>query len=231
MSYPEAAEYFPTDKIAYTGNPIRRDLLLPLTTNAHAYLKLDRNIPTILVLGGSQGSQIINDTVLEALPKLLETYQVVHQTGKKNIEGVRKIADAVLLNSAHKDRYRPYDYLDALTLRSAAGAADIVVSRAGSSIFEIASWGTASIIIPIQDSNGNHQAKNAFAYARTGAAIVIEEPNLTGNILTAEIRRILDNKELLTSMKEKTKEFLRPQAARLIADEIMKIALRHEVNE
>lgn len=231
LSYPEAAEYFPTDKIAYTGNPIRRDLLLPLTTNAHAYLKLDRDIPTILVLGGSQGSQIINDTVLEALPKLLETYQVVHQTGKKNIEGVRKIADAVLLNSAHKDRYRPYDYLDALTLRSAAGAADIVVSRAGSSIFEIASWGTASIIIPIQDSNGNHQAKNAFAYARTGAAIVIEEPNLTGNILTAEIRRILDNKELLTSMKEKTKEFLRPQAARLIADEIMKIALRHEINE
>jgi UDP-N-acetylglucosamine--N-acetylmuramyl-(pentapeptide) pyrophosphoryl-undecaprenol N-acetylglucosamine transferase len=231
LSYPEAAEYFPTDKIAYTGNPIRRDLLLPLTTNAHAYLKLDRDIPTILVLGGSQGSQIINDTVLEALPKLLETYQVVHQTGKKNIEGVRKIADAVLLNSAHKDRYRPYDYLDALTLRSAAGAADIVVSRAGSSIFEIASWGTASIIIPIQDSNGNHQAKNAFAYARTGAAVVIEEPNLTGNILTAEIRRILDNKELLTSMKEKTKEFLRPQAARLIADEIMKIALRHEVNE
>ncbi len=231
VSYPEASSFFPQEKVAYTGNPIRKELLLPLTTNAHAYLKLDPSIPTILIVGGSLGSQIINDTIIEALPKLLEFYQVVHQTGKRNIEGVKKITDAVLLASTHKDRYHPYDYMDALTLRSAAGAADLVVSRAGSSIFEIASWGSPSIVIPIRDSNGNHQAKNAFAYARTGAAMVIEEPNLTGNILTAEIHRILDNKELHTQMKEKTKAFLRPQAARLIAEEILRIALRHEIEK
>jgi UDP-N-acetylglucosamine--N-acetylmuramyl-(pentapeptide) pyrophosphoryl-undecaprenol N-acetylglucosamine transferase len=86
-----------------------------------------------------------------------------------------------------------------------------------------------SIIIPIADSNGDHQVKNAFAYARTGAAIVIEEANLTGNILVAETNRILDDQELYTKMKESTKQFVKPDAAQKIAEELLKIGLRHEI--
>jgi UDP-N-acetylglucosamine--N-acetylmuramyl-(pentapeptide) pyrophosphoryl-undecaprenol N-acetylglucosamine transferase len=231
VSYPDASKYFPKDKVAYTGNPIRKDLSVPLTTNAHEYLNLDPNIPTLLILGGSQGSQKINEVIMEALPKLLEDYQVIHQTGKKNIDSVKKIAETILFQSTHKDRYRPYEYLDNLMLRSASGASSLVISRAGSSIFEIASWGIPSIIIPIRDSNGNHQVENAFAYARTGSSIVIQEENLTGNILFAEIRRIINDKEIFNSMKESTKEFVKPEAARLIAEEITKIALKHELHE
>jgi UDP-N-acetylglucosamine--N-acetylmuramyl-(pentapeptide) pyrophosphoryl-undecaprenol N-acetylglucosamine transferase len=229
VSYPDAAHYFPKDRVAFTGNPIRKDLLMPLSTNAHEYLNLDPNIPTILILGGSLGSRIINEAIMEALPKLLETYQVIHQTGKHNIEEVKKIAEAILFQSAHKDRYRPYDYMDSLTLRSAAGAAGLVISRAGSAIFEIASWGVPALIIPIRESNGNHQAKNAFAYARAGAATVVEEGNLTGNILFAEIHRIMDNPEISASMRNAAQAFIKRDAARLIAEEIMKIALRHSI--
>lgn len=229
VSYPEAGNYFPKERVAYTGNPIRKDLLTPLTTNAHEFLGLDKNIPTILILGGSLGALAINDAITEALPKLLEKYQVIHQTGKKHIEETRKIAEAVLFQNAHKERYHAYDYMDTLTLRSAAGAANLVISRAGSAIFEIASWGIPAIIIPIKSSNGNHQAKNAFAYARSGAATVIEETNLTGNILTAEADRILQSPDITRTMRESALEFVKPNAARLIAEELIKIALSHTV--
>ncbi len=229
VSYPETGTFFNEKKVAHTGNPIRKDLFLPLTANAHEYLKLDQKLKTILILGGSLGSRTINEAIMETLPKLLEEYQVIHQTGKANIEEVRKIADAVLSQSQHKDRYHTYDYMDNLTLRSAAGAANLVISRAGSTIFEIAAWGIPAILIPITHSNANHQMKNAYAYARTGAAVVIEENNLTGNILLAEITRILNDETLLESMKESSKTFVNKDAARLIAEELIRIALRHEV--
>jgi len=228
VSYPDAAKFFPAEKVAYTGNPIRKDFFFSLTTNAHDYLKLDPNLPTVLFIGGSLGSKRINEVLLEALPRLLEKYQVIHQTGKNNLEEVTSIVEAILVNSKYKDRYRPYAYMDSLTLRSAAGAANLIVSRAGSAIFEIAAWGVPAIIIPIADSNGNHQVKNAFAYARTGAAVVIEEANLTGNMMSAEIDRILSNQELAHSMKEATKQFVKPDAAKIIADEILKTALSHD---
>lgn len=228
VSYPDAAKYFPADKVAYTGNPIRKDFFFSLTTNAHEYLELDPAIPTILFIGGSLGSKKINEILLESLPHLLEKYQVIHQTGKNNLEEVKSIVDAILVNSKYTDRYRPYAYMDSLTLRSAAGAANMIVSRAGSAIFEIAAWGVPSVIIPIADSNGNHQVKNAFAYARTGAAIVIEEANLTGNLLSAEIDRVLSSPEIILSMREATKQFVKPDAAKVIADEILKTALSHD---
>lgn len=229
ISYPEAAKYFKQEKVAYTGNPIRKDLFLPLTANAHEFLNLDKNLKTIFVLGGSLGAQAINEVMMEALPKLLEKYQIIHQTGKKNFEEVKKISDAVLSTSLHKYRYHLHDYLDNLAMRSAAGAANIIISRAGSTIFEIAAWKVPAIIIPISEAVSHDQVKNAFAYARTGAAIVIEENNLTGNILYAEIERILNSEETVTKMKEASTQFVKGDAARKIAEELVKISLRHEL--
>jgi UDP-N-acetylglucosamine--N-acetylmuramyl-(pentapeptide) pyrophosphoryl-undecaprenol N-acetylglucosamine transferase len=229
LSYPDAAKYFKKETIALTGNPIRKDLDVALTSNAHEFLHLDPTIPTIFIIGGSLGSQMINEIVTEALPRLLNDYQVIHQTGKRNISEVQQIVAAVLLNNPHKSRYHPFDYMDNLTMRSAAGAAKIIVSRAGSTIFEIASWELPSIIIPIDESISHDQSKNAFAYARTGAAVVIEEPNLTSNILIAEINRITNDEALYSAMKEATKKSVHPQAAKLIAEELLKICLSHAV--
>ena len=228
VSYKETLELFPKDKVAYTGNPIRKEIIIPLTSGAHEFFELDHAIPTILILGGSQGAQLINESIMEALPDLVKHYQVIHQTGKNNILAAKETAAIVLEKSEFKSRYKPFDYLQILVLRMAAGAAQIVITRAGSTLFEVASWGVPAIVVPITNTNGNHQRKNAYAYARSGAGIVIEEKNLTGHILVSEVTRLLSSPDLLARMKESTKTFAHNDAAKKIAVEIMNIALSHE---
>ncbi len=118
--------------------------------------------------------------------------------------------------------------MNSLEMMMAAGAASVIISRAGSSIFEIASWGKASIIIPIAESNGNHQVKNAFAYNEEGACSVIQEENLTPHIFISEIRRIVENPELKRKQEEAAKAFFKPDAADKIATELLSMALGHE---
>jgi len=228
LSYKEAAIYFPKDKTAYTGNPVRKEIREPLINGAFEYLHLEKDVPVILILGGSQGGRIINDAILTSLPQLVNSYQIIHQTGKKNFEEVKRTAHVVLENSNFESRYHPYDYLNTLSMRMAAGAASLIISRGGSTIFEIALWGAPSILIPITESNGDHQRKNSYNYARESGAVVIEEENLTPEIITHEIERILTNKELVKSMSERAKKFAREDSSELIAREILKIALSHE---
>lgn len=231
ISYKEAAKYFPVDKVAYTGQPMRKDVALPITSGAREFLKIEENIPVVLVLGGSQGAAKINDVILEDLKNLVEKYTIIHQTGKNNIVEARVTSEAVLFDSSHKSRYKAFDYLNILALRMAAGIASVVVSRAGSTIFEIASWGLPSIIIPIGEKVSHDQHSNAFAYARAGACTVIEEDNLTPNILASEIERLTTNEIEREKMKLSAKAFYKPNAARLVAEEILKIALEHELEK
>ena len=231
LSYKEAAKYFPNmqEKIAVTGQPVRKDIAMPITAGAREFLKIEEGIPVILITAGSQGSQKINDAVLEELPNLVNKYAIIHQVGKSNIEEVKSVGEAVLHGHPHKDRYKPFDYLNNLAMRMAAGVASVVVSRAGSTIFEIASWGVPAIIIPINERVSRDQHTNAFAYARAGACSVVEEDNLTPTILASEIERLVTNAEVRSKMSESAKAFYKPGAARLVAEEILKIALEHEL--
>ena len=230
LSYPDASQYFKTDadKIAYTGNPIRKEISEPLSNGAREFLGLEDTTPVILVLGGSQGSVAINDVILEALPELLTKYQVIHQTGKANIEDAKQTVSVSLQNHPNANRYHPFDYLNELAIRMSAGVANIVVSRAGSTIFEIANWGIPSIIIPLPGSISHDQTMNAYAYSRTGAAFMIEEDNLSSHILIGEINRIYDSSAITETMKNKAKAFARKDSADVIAEAILEIALKHE---
>jgi len=229
VSYKEAAKYFPQDRVAFTGNPVRKEIAMPITEGSKEYLKIEEGVPVVLILGGSLGSEKINDAVLQGLKGLVEKYALVHQTGKKNLTEVKVTSDAVLYDSAHKNRYKVFDYMSPLEMRMAAGVASVVISRAGSAIFEIASWGVPSIIIPITNSNGDHQRENAFAFARSGACEVIEEANLTPNILASEIERLVNNQAEREKMVNAAKAFFKPNASRLVAEEVLKIALEHEI--
>ena len=228
VSYPETAKFFDASKVAYTGNPVRKAASQITTSGAKKFLNIEENIPVILVLGGSLGARIINEQILNILPKFVEKYCVIHQTGKANIQEVSSTAEVILTDNQYKNRYKPYDYLDDLNLSMAAGAANIVISRAGSTIFEIAMWGLPSIIIPIADSNGDHQKQNAYNYARFGGATVIEEKNFSANLLYAEVERILSNNDLAKKMSEGAKSFVKADSAKIIAGEILRIGLQHE---
>lgn len=229
VSYAEAGRLFPhPDRVAVTGQPIRKEVEMPLIEGAHEFFGLESSVPTLFIIGGSQGAQLINEAIIEILPELLKRYQVIHQTGEEKFIQVTKTAEAALYASEFKHRYKPFGFMDPLHLRMAVGASTLIISRAGSTIFEIAAWGTPSILIPITDSNGDHQRKNAYAYARTGAGTVIEEKNLTPNILLSEISRIVDSPELIHQMKESAHAFYQPGAAHKIASEIVEIALEHD---
>lgn len=229
ISFKEAAEHFPQKTVAWTGQPIRAEIEKPAEKEeALNYFKLESNIPVVFILGGSQGAELINNTVIDALPRLVENYQVIHQTGVKNFKTVTERAEVALTDSQNKARYLPINFLNNLQMKMAAGVATIIVSRAGSTLFEIASWGMPSILIPFTESNADHARKNAFNYARAGACSVIEEMNMTANILSSEIERITGDKEIWERMSKNALTFNKPDAAAKIARELVDIALSHE---
>jgi len=231
VSYPESMEYFKEGSTAWTGNPVRDEIAIPAGEGAHEFLGLEEDVPTILIMGGSQGAKFINDAIGVALPELLKKYQIIHQVGEANEDDVTK-ETAVILDGLEEDtdrkRYKIFGTLNNLATKMAAGAADIVITRAGSTLFEIALWGIPSIIIPITKSNGDHQRKNAYTYSRSTQATVIEESNMDASILISEIQRILDDPQTRATLSEKAKSFAQKDAAGKIAREILEIATTHE---
>ncbi|MFZ2167854.1 MAG: UDP-N-acetylglucosamine--N-acetylmuramyl-(pentapeptide) pyrophosphoryl-undecaprenol N-acetylglucosamine transferase [Minisyncoccia bacterium] len=232
ISFDSAAQYFPAkaqNKIARTGIPIRKALMRVETEGARQYLELEKDVPTILVLGGSQGAVKINETVLSSLVELVAFANVIHQTGPANFKNVEAVSKVVLTKNPNAVRYHPINYLDQVSMQRAAGIADIIVSRAGAnSIAEIGLWKKPAILIPIPESVSHDQRTNAYAYARTGAAIVIEEENLVPHLFIAEIQRILGDAELSKRMGAAAQGFTDPDAARILAREVLTIALPHE---
>jgi len=229
VSFLETADYFPKKRVAWTGQPIRGEIEQKANKKeALNYFKLDEEVPVILVLGGSQGSELINNTVLDALPRLADNYQIIHQTGVRNFKMVTDRAGVVLAEHPYKQRYISMAFLNPLALKMSSGAATIIISRAVSIRFEIAAWGVPSILIPITNSNMDHQKKNAFNYARAGACSVVEEMNMTANILSAEIERITNDKASYNMMAQNAKAFNKPDAAMKIARALCDIALSHE---
>ncbi len=228
VSYPDAESFFPKGRVAWTGNPVRKEVALTIHDGVAERFNFDSNIPTILILGGSQGSEKINEALLSALPQLVSLYQIIHQTGTRNFKEVSETANVILGDSPNKSHYFPKEYLSPLDLRMSAGIASLVITRAGSTLFEIATWGVPAIVIPIASSNGDHQRKNAFAYARTGAGVVIEENNLTSEILLSQIDSLMKDSLKREKMTLATRSFAKLDAAHVIADEIINIALTHE---
>ena len=228
-SFLEAAPYFPKDKVAWTGQPIRSEIEEKSERKeALDYFKFESSLPVIFIIGGSQGAEIINNTILDALPRLVENYQVIHQVGVNNFKAVTGRVEVILANNPHRLRYTAIPFLNPLFIKMAAGAADIIVSRAGSTLFEIACWGVPSILIPFTNSNADHSKKNAFNYARVGACSVVEEANMTANILSSEIDRIMADKAEYEKMAQNAKAFYKPDAATKIARALVDVAMSHE---
>lgn len=232
ISFDSAAKYFPKEaqsRIARTGVPIRKALLRTETEGAAQYLNLETALPTVFILGGSQGSARINETVLSALGALVSFANVVHQAGKANIAAVTAVAQVTLEGNPHKERYHPFAFLSEMALQRAAGAASIIISRAGATaIAEISVWKKPAILIPIPEAVSHDQRTNAYAYARTGAALVIEEENLSPNLFVSEIKRVLGDEKLMAHMRTQSATFTDADAARIVAQEILSIALEHE---
>jgi UDP-N-acetylglucosamine--N-acetylmuramyl-(pentapeptide) pyrophosphoryl-undecaprenol N-acetylglucosamine transferase len=230
VAFPETLELFPQEKTAYLGNPIRNRILGGNEEEALALFSLEPHVPVILALGGSQGSQPINNVFLQAVSRFLEQYQIIHQAGKDNYTDVVKQASVLLEKSPHRGRYRIFPQLDEDQLRNASRLARVIISRAGANtIFEIAAWGIPSILIPLPHAAGDHQRHNAYIYARSGACDVIEQSNLTATVLINETIKLLTNEILRNRMMAAAQKFARVDAAEKIAREIIRLGLHKDI--
>lgn len=227
ISYPESAKYFPESKTALTGNPVRSRILGGNLEEARSVFGYE-DLPTVLFLGGSQGAQKINDVLIDMLPEILKEAKIIHQCGKNNFDDVSKRTSVVLDKNQFKNRYKLFAFMDEDILRNAALVSTLIVSRSGAgAVFEIAAWAKPSILIPITGSAQNHQRANAYAYARTGGAVVIEEGNLAPHILLAEIRKLLADKSRLEKMSLLAKSYAKTDASEVLARQIILLALKH----
>jgi len=214
-------EYFPPKKMISVGNPIRKEITEGTKEEAKKLFNLQGGkTGTLLILGGSQGAQRINDLILDILPRLLTDFEVIHQTGEKNFKQVEAESKVVMTKDS-EPYYHPAPFLQENELKQAYAAADLVISRAGSgAIFEIAGCGKPSILIPLANSAQNHQIKNAYLYHIMGAAKVIEEENLTPGFFLERIKLLFHRPEEMNEMRQSAKAFARADSARIVANYI-----------
>lgn len=223
ISQEESAKDFNDKKIAITGQPVRFKLLPPLHYKKKEELP---ERPLILILGGSQGSTKLNEVIGSALSELLNFFDIVHQTGKDHEGAMKILTDGMLANHPFKNRYFMSGFVD---LSLYYPKADVIISRAGSTtLFEAALWQIPAIVIPIPQTISRDQTKNAYSFANLGSCVVIEESNLSKNIIITELRSITGSKSQYSKLSragEKV-DFSR-DASLTIAKEMLHIALGH----
>jgi len=212
-------EYFKKEKMIETGNPVRKVLSEGNKEEAQKLFSLTFEKPVILILGGSQGSERINDVILEMLPDMLKEFEVIHQTGLSGFRRVKEESVAMIEKDLQK-YYHPYFFLDEKELSLAYAASDCIVGRAGAgTIFEIALIKKPSILVPLPEAAQNHQVKNAYSYAKSGACLVLEEGNFTHHFFLEKLRLLL--KDDVEKMKAAAELFSKPFASNVIARYLM----------
>lgn len=214
----EKTGYFPAEKMLSVGNPIREEICNGDKNKAREMFSLTGGKPLVLIIGGSQGAQRINNVILAVLPGLLEKFEIIHQTGRANFAQVSAEAK-VIMKEGQEKYYHPVEFLNENELPHVYKASDIIVSRSGAgSIFEIAAVGKPSILVPLANSAQDHQTKNAYVYSANGAAIVMEELNFTPHFLMERLEYLFSKPEEMKKMGEKAKSLSKPDAAKVVAE-------------
>lgn len=228
IAHRQVAEYFPTEKVIEVGMPIRKAILKPLT-DPYATLGISKDRPMILVTGGSSGAERINNFILAALPRLLSDYTVMHQVGNANVERVSTSASSLFTDREMLSRYYVFGSLTESQMAAALQAATLIITRAGSTtLFEIAVNGKPAVVIPIPEDISRDQRSNAYSYARETGAVVLEEHNLSDDILVAEIERILKDTSLQQEMTAGASSLTASNGADKLTDVLIGIAREHE---
>ena len=226
ISFASSEKYFKAGRTVLTGIPIRKELMSGDQEAAMAKFALNPSLKTILVAGGSQGAQKINQIILDSLVLLVKDFQIIHQCGESQLKSVQSELEKIIKEGqgeyadAVKTNYKLFPFFNTNDMALAYAAADIIISRAGASnISEIAMLGKPAIIIPITNSSSDHQVENALEFSKFGAAM-IEEQNLTPHIVINQIQSLLEP-ERYNVVSEKLKTFAMPDAADKIASALL----------
>lgn len=219
LTFEESQEYFNPAKVKVCGNPVRDEIL---TLAARPPSGPEKKTFSVLVVGGSQGAQAINQAVVEALPHLSavkQSIRFVHQTGDQDEASVKQAYPAAGIEA----RVQAF-FTD---VAEQYAQADMIICRAGATtVAEITVAGKAAVFVPFPFAADDHQTQNALALADLGAAEMIRQEELTGAGLAKMIQGYMENRVLLTEMAAKAKVLGRPEAARVIVDDIYNLLER-----
>jgi UDP-N-acetylglucosamine--N-acetylmuramyl-(pentapeptide) pyrophosphoryl-undecaprenol N-acetylglucosamine transferase len=202
-----------------TGRPVGRAVVDATRTAGRRAFGIDPGATVVLVVGGSQGARTLNVAATEAFGDD-PPFDVIHVAGPGQLEEARRMLDG----HDPGGRYRLVGWLD--DLPDAIAAADLVVSRSGGSVFELAAIGRPSILVPYPYATGDHQGKNARWLAEAGAAVVLPDADCTGEHLRELVGALLADRHRLDAMAESAREAGRPGAADRVAEEALAIARR-----
>ncbi|MDR2907644.1 MAG: undecaprenyldiphospho-muramoylpentapeptide beta-N-acetylglucosaminyltransferase [Bacteroidales bacterium] len=211
IAYDDVRKYFPSEKIVFTGNPIRQDIsdLNHKRDEAAIYFNVDSTKKTLLVIGGSLGARTINESLLAMLPELAQTdLQVIWQTGKN--------FDISAVDTQKHPNIHIMPFITRMDL--AYSIADFIVSRAGAlSISELCMVGKPAILIPSPNVSEDHQTKNAMALVNQNAALFVADKDAK-TALFSTISDLLNNAELQVNLSQNISKLAKTDAAKQIAD-------------
>ena len=214
VAYDRLEDFFPKEKIIKTGNPVRQDLLEISDKRKEAinFFKLDKNKKTLVVLGGSLGARVINQTIEKYLNNILANdVQIIWQTGKLYINEYKKYNKT--------EGVHVYEFIQKMDLLYAVS--DILISRAGAgTISELCIVGKPVIFIPSPNVAEDHQTKNALSVVNNGAALMLKENEL--DRFQTTFNELINDKEKQKLLSLNIKKMALPNATKHIADEIEK---------
>ena len=221
ISFGESRAHFPGGVIVLTGNPVREDIL-----QGREIGRPRGPWFTILVMGGSQGASAINVAFVEGLEILHREgrpLKVIHQAGERDYARVEEDYQRRGL----KGEIHPFIQ----DMAKAYGEADLVIGRAGATtLFELTALGKPSILIPYPHAANQHQEKNARSLVSAGGAEMIDQKDLTGQVLAAAIVKYMDHPADLARMGERAKRMAQPHAAKMIVDQLVEMAVAKGAN-
>ncbi len=193
-NFPETLKDLPQDKAVLTGSPIREELKKGSRLAGLELCGFTANLPVIMVIGGSLGAANVNKAVRDALPKLLEDFQVVHLCGQGKV-------DNLLLN---KKGYKQFEYVKA-ELKDLFAMADIVISRAGANaICELLALKKPNLLIPLCNGSRGDQVLNARSFEAQGFSIVLNEDDITDKLLTDKVHELYFTRQSYIENMEKS---------------------------
>jgi UDP-N-acetylglucosamine--N-acetylmuramyl-(pentapeptide) pyrophosphoryl-undecaprenol N-acetylglucosamine transferase len=221
VSYEQARRTLPRGRTVLAGTPIRASLLKWTRERGREAFAVPAEAKLVVVSGGSQGSERVNDALWSALGRIVRHAYVLHITGDK--QGAHADARRANLPEELRDHYIVRTFLGD-EMGGALAAADLAIGRAGaSSIAEPLAFGVPLLLIPFGAAMEGHQDANARAMVETGAALSMREGELDGDRFTAQVSGLLDNPDRLRRMANAARTAGRPQAAQEIARELLSL--------
>ncbi len=216
LGFQECAAFFPRAKTEFTGTPIRSTLQRIERRAALEKLGLRPDLPTLLVMGGSQGASGINQALIKAMPSLQNVpLQFIHLSGSRD--------ERLLEDNYRRENIPAYVAAFHHRMEEVYSAADFAIARSGAaSLAELAAFALPALLVPYPYAADDHQTRNAEIFVRANAAVMVKEAELTGEVMAQKIRELLSKPATLRSMSLQVETLAPKNAATLVVETMEK---------